>query len=1000
MSTELPDLPKAPDTGDSDVSRFLRSVRDHIRELRGFSGAKGARALTAADAVDGLAGPPGPAGPPGADGSSYTPDLTSPPMPSGVSVTAGLTYIHIETAAPSFTNGHGYARTIVYGAQWPSSDPTAPTFSAAVKVYEFVGQVGAMPTTTGTRWCLWLTWLTKDGIESATPQGGTNGNQGTTGKVGTSDLNDAIIEAAKLADGAVTAAKFTSGIEPVTIVSSVPGAKVTSTIFNTADGKLYRWSGSAYTKLIPTADLSGTVTDAQIAGMAAAKVTGTLTDSQLAAISAAKITGTISAGQIADGSISGTKFASGLEPVSVVATVPGSKSTNTVFCTGDGKLYRWNGTAYVASVPTADLTGTITTTQITDGAISTIKLAANAVTAAKIAAGTITSNEIAADTITAGNIAAGAITASELAAGAVTAGKIAANAVTATEIAAGSITAAKIAADTITSNEIATNAITAAEIAAGAVTTAKIAAGAVTANEIAANTITAAKIAAGTLTATELATDAVTAGKIAAGAVTANKLAANAIAVGTAAIQNGAIINAMIGDATIDSAKIATLAADKLTAGTGVIGGPLKSSNFSLGSAGWRLMPDGTAQLPAVAILGQLSAGQMNGKGLLIQNDYGSIILDARGSAIPPWVTALTNGNYGTPLLKPPTSSNTRQIRSLSTSGQLTLTVSSDDNSVSIGNTFSESSSVRLNVSSVPSTASTSFVDTGISVNVFNGSVITSYVFDLLVAGNSGIKIAFTVPMSSGYGQLYVFEDFPGPATVGIVSQTAAPSGTMTVSKTYTPDSKWVSVETLSRTRLRFTVHAWGTQSGATLSLQYASPDGSAAYILRADRYAVIPKVLVGSSQPAYALASGVYFTSASNGSWSASGTGVVQYVLTVNRDGTYSSITKVNGSTTNTRSGSWSNLGSSGGYYPGDYFNVRFDVAHGSTYPNATSPGSFTVVNDCVDAQLMSTTRTLTVTCNGPAADHFTVGVFFNGIGNSLAPTATDTFTINLDAS
>ena len=50
--------------------------------------------------------------------------------------------------------------------------------------------------------------------------------------------------------------------------------------------------------------------------------------------------------------------------------------------------------------------------------------------------------------------------------------------------------------------------------------------------------------------------------------LTLNHLAAGSIAVGTAAIQNGAIVNAMIGTAAIDDAKIANLAADKVTFGT------------------------------------------------------------------------------------------------------------------------------------------------------------------------------------------------------------------------------------------------------------------------------------------------------------------------------------------------------------------------------------------------------------------------------------------------
>jgi hypothetical protein len=163
---------------------------------------------------------------------------------------------------------------------------------------------------------------------------------------------------------------------------------LTATDGANAAGKLYRYVSGAFTAAVPAADISGVLVGSQI-------------DS---------------------GAISTAKFASGIEPVSIVASLPTSKTTNTVFFSN--KLYRWNGSAYTVSVPTSDLTGTITGTQIDDGSISTDKLASNAVTAAKISAGTITSAQIDSNTITAGNIATGAITADEVAAGAITTTKL------------------------------------------------------------------------------------------------------------------------------------------------------------------------------------------------------------------------------------------------------------------------------------------------------------------------------------------------------------------------------------------------------------------------------------------------------------------------------------------------------------------------------------------------------------------------------------------------
>lgn len=164
----LPDLPGVPKTLDRGVRQLLEGLREHVREIRGFGGDAKARAVTIADVTVGssttIVLPSG-----GGGGGSYTPDLTPPPTPSGVSVGAGLDFVGYKTNPPTFTQGNGYARTRVYGVKWPTSAPVGPTFSAAVLVDEFVGQVGSMPTEPATRWCIWLKWVTRDGVESVDP---------------------------------------------------------------------------------------------------------------------------------------------------------------------------------------------------------------------------------------------------------------------------------------------------------------------------------------------------------------------------------------------------------------------------------------------------------------------------------------------------------------------------------------------------------------------------------------------------------------------------------------------------------------------------------------------------------------------------------------------------------------------------------------------------------------------------------------------------------------
>lgn len=85
-----------------------------------------------------------------------------------------------------------------------------------------------------------------------------------------------------------------------------------------------------------------------------------------------------------------------------------------VYLSTDDKLYRYTGSAWISAVAAVDITGTITTTQITDDAVTTAKIAANAVTASEIAANAVTATAIATDAVTANKIQAGAVTAAKI----------------------------------------------------------------------------------------------------------------------------------------------------------------------------------------------------------------------------------------------------------------------------------------------------------------------------------------------------------------------------------------------------------------------------------------------------------------------------------------------------------------------------------------------------------------------------------------------------------
>lgn len=129
------------------------------------------------------------------------------------------------------------------------------------------------------------------------------------------------------------------------IVSALPTTNLFEgrVVYLTGDDKLYRYNGTSWIKEVDGADIKAS-------------------------------------------SLQTAAFASGIEPVAIVSSVPGTKSTSTIFNTADGKLYRWNGSAYITAISGLDIVAdSITAGQIQAAAIGTSELAAGAVTAKKLA---------------------------------------------------------------------------------------------------------------------------------------------------------------------------------------------------------------------------------------------------------------------------------------------------------------------------------------------------------------------------------------------------------------------------------------------------------------------------------------------------------------------------------------------------------------------------------------------------------------------------------------
>lgn len=189
MAEERKDLPAA--TSDN----FAARARETLMTYLGRQGDPLDRGITLRDLVEGgivavregfsLGGrgklPIQPAPSLGAGGGTdEEKDPTPPPTPTGLTVTAGITNLIIEHDAPLYSQGHGHARTLVYGAKGGTGIP--PVFADAVKIHEFTGTVSAYVTDPATTWHLWIKWVSVDGFASALPGGGINGVSATTGQ--------------------------------------------------------------------------------------------------------------------------------------------------------------------------------------------------------------------------------------------------------------------------------------------------------------------------------------------------------------------------------------------------------------------------------------------------------------------------------------------------------------------------------------------------------------------------------------------------------------------------------------------------------------------------------------------------------------------------------------------------------------------------------------------------------------------------------------------------
>lgn len=119
----------------------------------------------------------------GGGGGGGDPDLTMPPTPTDVAITAGITSVIVTWAAPIYTVGHGHQQANIYAVRLPADSPTLPTYVDAVRLDSAPGAltIRSLPSEPNTKWHVWVKWQSADGVESD-PGGGVNGVSATTGQ--------------------------------------------------------------------------------------------------------------------------------------------------------------------------------------------------------------------------------------------------------------------------------------------------------------------------------------------------------------------------------------------------------------------------------------------------------------------------------------------------------------------------------------------------------------------------------------------------------------------------------------------------------------------------------------------------------------------------------------------------------------------------------------------------------------------------------------------------
>ena len=420
-------------------------------------------------------------------------DQTAPAIPGSIVATGGIQQIKLDYELPSDSD-------LAYVEIFENTVDNLATASLIVRTKSDQHTVTGLGNNV-TRY-YWLRSADRSGNLS----GFSASFSATTQKVVLDDLAQSVLDQFSAGDA--------FGIEPVTSLPA-SGDHTGQVKLLLPENELYVWTGTAWSDQIFTASSvdPGSITAASFAsgvepisavnslpsptGYTGPSVVFLTTDKKLYRYdsSVPEFTTLVTTADLS-GTLGENLFSDTVRPIERVGTLPTTNLTTgrVVMLTTDSKLYRYSGTAWTKAISAADLDDQVNLATQVFGQVQASSLTAGQISTASIQAGAVVADKIASGSISAVKLAADSVTANAIAANSVTASEIAANTITTTQLDTSQIFADSAVIGAIQSSSITTSAVVSAIGSFEFIQSSNIVAGAITGSKISADTIEANKL--------------------------------------------------------------------------------------------------------------------------------------------------------------------------------------------------------------------------------------------------------------------------------------------------------------------------------------------------------------------------------------------------------------------------------------------------------------------------------------------------------------------------